>query len=72
MSCTFLKYKIETRTHYVSKSGEEYPIGEYMNWGRGVEERGYKDLPLDGYPYSYKYKVEYKWKICRECNCEDK
>ena len=72
MACVFSKYIIETKTHYVGKTGNEYPYDEYMNWGTGEENRGYKDHPLDEYPYTIKYKKEYKWKCCRECNCEDK
>ena len=72
MNCSFKKYKKETSTHYVGKTGNEYPIDEYNNWGTGVERFGMKDLPLDEYPYTHKYKVEYKWKMCRECSCKDK
>lgn len=72
MNCSFKKYTKEIATHYVGKTGNEYPIDEYKNWGRGEFERSRHDLPLDEYPYSIKYKVEYVWRICRECNCEDK
>jgi len=72
MTCKFSKYKKEIKTHYIGNAGNEYPIEEYGNWGRGVEERGNKDLPLDGYPYTYRYKIEFTWRICRECNCKDK
>ena len=72
MNCNFKKYKKETKTHYIGKTGNEYLVEKYMNWGRGVEEKGKEDLPLDEYPYTFKHKIEYVWKICRECKCKDK
>ena len=68
----FSKYKKETRTHYIGKTGNEYPIEEYNNWGMGVEKRGKRDLPKDEYLYTHKFKAEFVWRICRECNCIDK
>lgn len=69
MKCGLYKYTKETATHYVGNDGSEYPIDEYMNWGRGKTERGKKDLPLDKYPYKIKYKTERQFSCCNFCNC---
>jgi hypothetical protein len=72
MACSLSKYIKETKTHYVSKDGKEYLYDEYCNWGigEGYVYKNKKDLPLDGYPYSIKYKTEHLFKVCRECKCE--
>jgi hypothetical protein len=72
MACGLAKYKKETCTHYVGRTGNEYPIDEYLNWGRGEKEKDKKDLPLDEYPYSFKYKVEFVYKCCELCSCSVK
>jgi hypothetical protein len=48
----------------------EYPINEYMNWGGGIIKNGKKDLPEDGYPYTYKYETKPLYLCCRLCNCK--
>lgn len=50
-------------THYVGKTGKEYPKHEYSPHGKGGVYRGFKDLPKDDYPYTIKYRVEplFKW-----------
>lgn len=62
--CEMLKK--EVATHYVSKLGNEYPKDEYANHGQGGVYRGYKDLPLDEYPYTIKYQTIYPlWLNCK-------
>jgi hypothetical protein len=65
--CGFDKEIKETRTHYVGKTGKEYPISEYQNWGTGKTRLNKKDLPLDEYPYSFKYDYEFQWLLCKNC-----
>jgi hypothetical protein len=72
MTCGLFKFKNEIATHYVGKSGNEYPINEYANLGSGKTEKGIKDLPLDEYPYTIKYETELKYKCCQLCSCEGK
>lgn len=70
--CNLSNDKIEIATHWVGKTGNEYPINEYMNWGGGKIEKGKKDLPMDEYPYKIKYKTDYRWLFCRLCKCSKK
>ena len=72
MACELYKYRKEIATHYVGKTGNEYPKDDYMNWGRGKTERNKKDLPMDEYPYTIKYKTELVWQCCKLCSCEGK
>lgn len=72
MQCQFYKYTKEVATHYVGKSGKEYPIDKYANWGGGVAIYSKEDLPREDYPYTYKYDVKYEWQCCNKCNCEIK
>jgi hypothetical protein len=65
--CGFDKDITEIRTHYIGKTGKEYPINEYQNWGTGKTYLGKKDLPLDEYPYSFKYDYEFQWLFCKNC-----
>ena len=72
MACELSKDRKETATHYIGCTGNEYPIEEYGNWGDGKIKHGRKDLPIDEYPYTRKYKVEIVWKCCKICLCKDK
>lgn len=47
-------------THYIGKSGKLYSREEYINHGLGVNViyKGYKDLPKDDYPYTFKLEFE--------------
>ena len=72
MICGLSKYKVEIKTHYVGVTGKEYSVEEFGNFGGGIIKRGKKDLPSNEYPYSIKYKFEYRFKICRECKCKNK
>jgi hypothetical protein len=77
--CNLKKYKTEMPTHYVGKTGNEYPIEDYNNHGWegiktiSVQNIGLvskKDLPNNEYPYYIKYKTKYMFKCCEVCNCE--
>ena len=72
MTCSLYKFTKETPTHYIGSTGKEYPINDYMNWGNGETKQAKKDLPMDEYPYTYKYKTELKWKCCQICSCKNK
>lgn len=72
MPCKLYNEVIETPTHYVGCTGNEYPKNEYTNHGYGGEKYGFKDLPIDEYPYTIKYHVERKYNWCNHCNCEGK
>lgn len=63
---------IETPTHYVGRTGNEYPINEYHNHGHGGEKYGFKDLPADEYPYTRKYYIKRRYEYCTECTCINK
>lgn len=42
------------KAYYISeKTGNRYPTDEYHNHGYGGLKNGYKDLPLDEYPYIF-------------------
>lgn len=71
MTCSLRKYTKTVATHYVGRSGKTYPVSEYINHGYGGVKRGFKDLPLDDYPYTYQYETEYKWNCCRKRLCKD-
>ena len=53
----------EIPTHWVGCTGNEYPIEDYINHGHGGYKHGFKDLPINEYPYSIKYRIErlYYW-----------
>lgn len=71
--CGFDKDITEIATHYTGKTGKEYPIDEYQNWGTGETYLNKKDLPLDEYPYSIKYHYDFVWAFCRKgALCEKK
>jgi hypothetical protein len=72
MTCNLSKLKKITATHYVSSLGNEYPIHDYTNHGRGGIYREKLDLPHDEYPFTIKYSVEYKFLCCKICECVDK
>ncbi len=72
MVCSLYRHQIETPTHYVGCTGNEYPKGEYINHGKGGVYCGFKDLPKDEYPYKMKYRVEPMYKCCQLCSCEGK
>lgn len=72
MVCGLYKYKIDTPTHYVGITGNEYPIDEYINHGRGIPVMGKMDLPIGEYPYTIKYKTEQAWRFCNKCSCDGK
>jgi hypothetical protein len=38
-------------------TGKEYEYGDYANHGYGGIKNGYKDLPLDEYPYTFIYET---------------
>lgn len=70
MACGLYKYKTEIATHYVGRTGKEYPKDEYCNHGKGGTYQGFKDLPKDEYPYTIKYLTKPKFKCCELCRCE--
>ncbi len=71
MPCTLYKYVKVTATHWVGKTGNEYPKDDFINLG--TKPMGLKkDLPLDEYPYTVKYKTEQMFRCCDLCNCEGK
>ena len=74
LACGLHKFKKNVVTHWVSCNGDEYPRDEYCNWGigDGKIKLGKKDLPADGYPYTYKYEEVLAWACCRRCSCEGK
>lgn len=72
MACELYKYRKEEATHYVGCTGNEYPIKEYCNFGIGKNKDGKKDLPLNEYPYTIKYKIELIWTCCKLCSCDNK
>lgn len=43
------------RKYYVGKTGNKYPVKEYINHGFGGIYRNFKDLPKDEYPYTIEY-----------------
>ena len=43
-------------------------VGRYFDSRDGIK----KDLPIDEYPYTRKYKVDLVWKCCKICLFEDK
>jgi len=67
MKCPFNKAVKPISTHYVGITGNEYPIEEYTN---GSRLNGKKELPLNEYPYTYKYKYELIWECCKHCLCD--
>lgn len=69
-TCGFAQFKNITATHWVGRTGNEYPKSEYINHGHGGIYRGWKDLPLDEYPYTIKYHEEYAWHCCRDVEKE--
>ncbi len=72
MECSLKKYKIETATHWIGCTGNEYLKDEYINHGEGGIKTGKKDLPETEYPYTVKHKVELMFECCKVCNCENK
>lgn len=71
INCLFHEI-IETPTHYVGCTSNEYPILDYKNHGWGSYKRGIKDLPHDEYPYTIKYSVRKRYAFCTECTCNNK
>lgn len=70
--CSLYKYKSKTATHWVGKTGNEYPKDKYINHGWGGIKKKWMDLPADEYPYSIKYKTELMFKCCQLCSCQGK
>ncbi len=70
MACGLFKLKKETVTHFVGKTGNEYPKKEYCNIGGGAMKRGLKDLPENEYPYTFKLKIEPLFECCMHCDCD--
>jgi len=68
-ACGLHIFKKNVTTHFIDKDGNEYPMKEYINHGWGGIKNGLKDLPKEGYPYTVKYMIEYKWKCCQMCSC---
>lgn len=68
--CNLKKYKTEIPTHYVGITGNEYSFDDYSNHGLGGIKNEKQDLPLDEYPFTIKYKTEFMFECCKNCNCE--
>lgn len=70
--CGLYQFTTETPTHWVGRTGNEYPKNDYANHGEGGIKHGKKDLPHDEYPYTIKYHVQQMFKVCETCTCEGK
>lgn len=68
--CNLKNHKTETPTHYVGITGKEYPFLEFANHGWSGIKNEKKDLPVDEYPFTIKYKTELMFNFCENCNCE--
>lgn len=72
MACGLHVFKKRVITHYADSKGRLFPKKEWHNIGTGKMKDGMKDLPKDGYPYTFKYAEVCRFKCCQICYCADK